>query len=296
MEDGLCPDTAIPEWAGPIIRPILTLFKGNSKMKIVVCVKAVPDPKEADKIRIDPETKTLMRGDVPLVLNPLDKHALEAALQLKRKYEATVTILSMGPPAAGNIVKECLALGADQGILLSDRAFGGADAFATAYTLVKGIERLGEFDLILCGMASSDGATEWVGPQVATFLDIPVVTMVNDIQNDSGREWLVKTAWEEGYRKVAVQLPAVLTVARELNKPRNLSFSGIIKARKKEITIWAGDELGVSSEMVGLKGSPTIVGELGTLKTGRNVAFLEGTAEEKAEKLIRILSDSGAIG
>lgn len=265
-------------------------------MKIVVCVKAVPDPKEADKIRIDPETKTLMRGDVPIVLNPLDKHAVEAAVQLKRKYDATVTILSMGPPAAGNIVKECLALGADQGILLSDRAFGGADAYATAYTLAKGIEKIGEFHLIFCGMASSDGATEWVGPQVATFLGVPVVTMVSEIMDDSNDEWLVKTAWEDGHRKVAVQLPAVLTVAREINKPKSLSFSGIIKARKKEIITWSGDDLGVSPEMVGFKGSPTIVGGFGTLETGRNVEFLEGTAEEMAERLVGILSDSGAIG
>ncbi len=265
-------------------------------MKIVVCVKAVPDPKEADKIRIDPETKTLMRGDVGFAMNPLDKHALEAALQLKGKYGATITILSMGPPAAGNIVKEALALGADQGILLSDRAFGGADAFATAYTLAKGIEKIGEFDVILCGMASSDGATEWVGPQIATFLDVPVVTMVNEILNDSDGEWLVKTAWEEGYRKVAIKLPAVFTVARELNEPKSLSFSGIIKARKKEITAWALPDLDLLEENVGLKGSPTIVGDFGTLETGRNVEFLDGTAEEKAEKLVAILNESGAIG
>jgi len=265
-------------------------------MKIVVCVKAVPDPKEADKIKIDPETKTLMRGDVPFVVNPLDKHAIEAALQLKRKYGAQITILSMGPPAAGNIVKECLALGADQGILLSDRDFGGADAYATAFTLAKGIEKNGEFDLILCGMASSDGATEWVGPQLATFLRIPVVTMVNEIHENADREWLVKTAWEDGYRKVAIRLPAVLSVARELNEPKNLSFSGIIKARKKEITIWSISDLDVSPESVGFKGSPTIVGDFGTLETGRNVEFLEGTAEEKAERLVGILIGSGAIG
>ena len=265
-------------------------------MKIVICVKAVPDPQEADKIRIDPETKTLKRGDVPFVLNPLDKHAMEAAIQLKKKYDATLTVVSMGPPAAGNIVKECLALGADQGVLLSDRAFGGADAYATAYTLAKGIEKTGPFDLILCGMASSDGATEWVGPQIATFLDIPVVTMVNEIIEDSGPEWLVKTAWEDGYRKVAVQLPALLTVARELNEPKNLSFSGIIKARKKEITVWSIDDLGVSADKVGFKGSPTVVGDFGTLETGRNVTFLEGTTEEKAETLVNILADAGAIG
>ncbi len=173
---------------------------------------------------------------------------------------------------------------------------GGADAFATAYTLAKGIEKIGEFDVILCGMASSDGATEWVGPQIATFLDVPVVTMVNEILDDSAGEWLVKTAWEEGYRKVAVKLPAVFTVARELNEPKSLSFSGIIKARKKEITAWALPDLDLQEENVGLMGSPTIVGDFGTLETGRNVEFLDGTAEEKAGKLVAILNESGAIG
>ena len=159
---------------------------------IVVCVKAVPDPKEACNIKIDAHTKTLLRCDVPLVINPLDKHAIEAAIQLKERLDAHITVLSMGPPEAGNIVKECLALGADQGFLLCDPAFGGADAYATAFSLAKGIEKIGAYDLILCGMASSDGSTEWVGPEVATFLNIPVVTMVKEIVESDRSEWKVK--------------------------------------------------------------------------------------------------------
>ena len=147
-------------------------------LEIFVCIKAVPDPKEADKIKIDPVSKTLARAEVPLVLNTLDKNALEAALQVKEEIEARITIISMGPPEAGKIVKECLALGADQGYLLSDPAFAGADTLATAFTLSKGIEKAGRFDVIFCGMASSDGATEWVGPEIATFLNAPVVTLV----------------------------------------------------------------------------------------------------------------------
>lgn len=264
--------------------------------KIVVCIKAVPDPKEAGNIKIDPATKTLTRCDVPLVLNPLDKHAMEAALQLKEKYQADITVLSMGPPEAGNIVKECLALGADHGVLLSDPAFGGADAYATARTLAGGIKKIGEFDLVLCGMASSDGATEWVGPQVATFLDVPVVVMVSEFLDTSKREWLVKADWENGYRKIAVDLPAVFTVTRDLNEPRALSFSGIIKARKKEITLWKIQDLEMAPETAGAKGSPTIVGSFGTLETWRSVKILEGTAEEKAEALVSILANAGAIG
>lgn len=191
-------------------------------LNIVVCVKAVPDPKEEHKIRIDPTTRNLVRGDIGLVLNATDKHALEAALQLKEQQEAHITVLSMGPPAAGNIVKECLALGADRGILLSDRAFAGADAYATAYTLAKGIEKLDTYDVVLCGTASSDSGTEWVGPEVATLLGIAVVTMVQDIVDNNHERWTVKADWENGYRLIRAQLPAVFTVTRNLNIPRTL--------------------------------------------------------------------------
>jgi electron transfer flavoprotein beta subunit len=265
-------------------------------LNIVVCVKAVPDPKEACNIKIDPDTKTLLRCDVPLVVNPLDKNAMEAALQLKEKFDARITVLSMGPPEAGNIVKECLALGADQGILLSDPAFGGADAFATAFTLAKGIEKIGTYDLIICGMASSDGSTEWVGPEIATFLDLPVVTLVKEIVDCDGASWKVKAGVENGYRLMQVQLPAVLTVTRELNAPRTLSFSGIIKARKKEISRMGCHQLGVPEELLGLKGSPTIVSSLNPQKENKRQAeFITGTRGEKADMLVQKLVDAGVL-
>ena len=264
-------------------------------LKIVVCVKAVPDPKEAGKLKIDPVTKTLLRCDVPMVLNPLDKHALEGALQIKNETEAHICVLSMGPPEAGKIVKECMALGADKGILLSDPCFGGADAYATAYTLAMGVQKLGEVDAVLCGMASSDGATEWVGPEMAIMLDIPVVTMVKEITMCNGEAWEVKATRENGYRRMRVKLPALLTVTRDLNTPRALSFSGIIKARKKVITQWNLDDLGISAETVGIKGSPTIVTEMCTVKNTRKVAFLEGSREEKAELLLQKLVEGGVL-
>ncbi len=264
-------------------------------LNIIVCVKAVPDPKEACKIRIDPTTKTLMRCEVPLVINPLDQHAMEAALQIKEKLDAQITVISMGPPEAGSIVKECLALGADQGFLLSDAAFGGADALATAYTLASCIEKIGSYDLIFCGMASSDGSTEWVGPEIAVFLNIPVVTMVQEVVEFQG-EWLkVKASIENGYRLLQVKLPAVFTVTRELNIPRVLSFSGIIKARKKEINQWALRELGVPAESVGLKGSPTVVAELTTKESKREIEFITGSREEKAEFLAQKLAEAGIL-
>jgi electron transfer flavoprotein alpha/beta subunit len=264
-------------------------------LRVIVCVKAVPNPKEADRIRIDPVTKTLVRVEVPLVLNSLDKNALEAALLLKEQLGAHIVALSMGPPSAANILKECLALGADQGVLLSDRAFAGADAFATAYTLAKGIEQVGSFDLILCGRASSDGSTEWVGPELATFLGIPVVSMVDEIVECGAEWWVVRASLENGYRLVRVKLPAVLTVTRELNTPRTLSFSGIIQARRKQITQWGLGDLALPEEAVGLKGSPTIVSEMTALESRRQVEMIAGTRGEKAQQLVQKLADAGVI-
>ncbi len=264
-------------------------------LKIIVCIKAVPDPKEADSIKIDPTTKTLTRRNVPLVLNPLDKYAMEAAIQLKEQRGAHITVLSMGPPPAGKIVRECLALGADQGVLLADRAFAGADAYATAYTLARAIEKIGACDAVFCGMASSDGSTEWVGPELGAFLGAPVVTMVKEIVECDGEWWKVKADLENGYRLVRVKLPAVFTVTRELNAPRTLSFSGIIKARKKEIVEWGLDELGTPEQSVGLKGSPTIVSDMRPQESKRQVEIITGTREEKAAYLIQKLADAGVI-
>jgi electron transfer flavoprotein beta subunit len=264
-------------------------------LKIVVCVKAVPDPKEADKIKIDPVTKTLPRHDIPLVINALDRNALEAALLLKERLGANITVLSMGPPAAGNVVRESLALGAEHGILLTDLAFAGADAFATAYTLAKAIEKLGPMDVVFCGMASSDGSTEWVGPEIAAILKLPVVTMVKELVEYEGNTWQVKSKIEDGHRLVQVKLPAVFTVTRELNTPKTLSFSGIIKARSKEITQWGLEDLNLREDAVGLKGSPTIISNLTSIEIKREVKIIEGTTEEKADHLIQKLSEAGVI-
>ncbi len=264
-------------------------------LRIIVCVKAVPDPEEADSIRIDAVTGTLTRSDIPLVMNSLDKNAMEAALQLKEQLDAHITVLSMCPSAASKIVRECLALGADRGILLCHQAFGGADAYATAYTLAKAIEKIGSYDVVFCGMASSDSGTEWVGPEIATLLSVPVVTRVKEIVEYDGEWWKVRAGLENGYRLLQVKLPAVLTVTRELNTPRALSFSGIVQARKKEITEWGIADLGVPEESVGLQGSPTIVTNMTTQERKREVEIIGGTREEKAERLVQKLADAGVL-
>jgi electron transfer flavoprotein beta subunit len=186
-------------------------------------------------------------------------------------------------------------LGADKGILLSDPAFAGADAYATAYTLAKAIEKVSEFDVLLCGRASSDGATEWVGPELAVFLDLPIVTMVRELVKSDGTTWQVKSDIENGYRLVQVGLPAVFTVTQDVNIPRTLSFSGIIQSRKKEITSWGLDDLALSAETVGLKGSPTIVSRLTYVESQRECQIIEGTLDEKVDYLISKLVEAGAI-
>ena len=264
-------------------------------LSIVVCVKAVPDLAEADKIRIDPLTKTLPRHEIPLVINPLDRNALETALQIKEKRTAHITIISMGPPSAGNVVKECLALGADLGILLSDPAFAGADAFATAFTIKSAIEKLESVDCVICGRASSDGATEWVGPELATFLNMPVVTMVREFVEIDDSIWKVKADIADGFRLVEVEMPAVFTVTHEANTPRTLSFSGIIKSRNKDITTWGLDDLDLSEDSVGLKGSPTLVSDLAVVESKRACHIIEGTLDEKADLLIKKLVSVGVL-
>ena len=264
-------------------------------LSVAVCVKGVPDLKVADQIKIDPVTKSLPRLDIPLVINPLDRNALEVALRYKERFPAHITVISMGPAPAGDVVKECLALGADVGILLSDQAFAGADAFATAYTLAKAIEKVAAVDVVLCGRASSDGATEWVGPELAIFLDMPVVTMVREFVESEGTSWKVKADLENGYRLVQVELPAVFTVTQDVNTPRTLSFSGIIKARKKEITTWGLDDLALPAESVGLKGSPTIVSKLTYVESKRECQIIEGTLEEKVDIVINKLVEAGVM-
>jgi len=264
-------------------------------LKIVVCVKAVPEPKAAEELKIDPVTKALARMDIPLVINSLDRNALEAALLVKEKTTTHIIVISMGPPPAGDVIKECLALGADTGILLSDRAFAGADAYATAFVLAAAIKKAGPVDLILCGRASSDGATEWVGPELAVFLDLPIVTMVRELVDYDDTKWIVKADIEHGYRLVQVELPAVFTVTQKLNTPRTLSFSGIIKSRKKEITTWNMADIALQAESVGLQGSPTIVSKLEYQERKRECQMIEGTLDEKVDLLIRKFVEAGVV-
>lgn len=251
-------------------------------MDIIVCVKQVPDTNE---VKIDPKTGTLIRDGVPSIINPEDKTALEAALQLKEEFGGKVTVLSMGPKQAEDALREALAMGADETILVSDRAFAGADTLATSYTLAKAIEKIGRFDLIFCGRQAIDGDTAQVGPEIAEQLGIPQITYVKEIVC-KGDRLEVKRALEDGYAVVDTPMPALLTVVSELNEPRYPSVKGIVDAFKKEIKVWTVNELPVEREKLGLEGSPTQVVKTFSPTRQRAGEVLQGNASEVVVSLV----------
>ena len=225
-------------------------------MEILVCVKQVPDTSE---VKIDPATNTLIRQGVPSIVNPFDKNALEAALQLKDKHGGKVTVISMGPPQAKDALKECLAMGADAAYLISDRAFGGADCLATSYTLAAGIRKLGQFDLILCGKQAIDGDTAQVGPEIAEHLGIAQVTYVSTIEVDNDTV-KVERDNEDGVEIIEAKCPVLLTVIKALNfEPRFPTVRSTMKANRAEIPMLTLADVDVDAQKIGLKGSPTQV-------------------------------------
>ncbi len=228
-------------------------------MKIVVCIKQVPDTNE---VRIDPNTGTLIREGVPTIINHDDKAGIEAALALKDEVGATVTVVTMGPPQADLALREALAMGADEAYLITDRAFGGADTLATSLTIAAALKKIG-FDLIIAGRQAIDGDTAQVGPQIAEHLGIPQVSYVEHIKVGSDNNLVVKRQFEDRYHVLEVKLPCLLTTLTELNNPRYMSVAGIFDAyREKEVKkITFADLEGehLSAEVIGLKGSPTKV-------------------------------------
>ncbi|HKM04322.1 MAG TPA: electron transfer flavoprotein subunit beta/FixA family protein [Lachnospiraceae bacterium] len=226
-------------------------------MKIVVCIKQVPDTNE---VKLDPVTGTLIRDGVPSIINPDDKAGLEAALVLKENMGAEVSVITMGPPQADAVLREAMAMGADKAYLITDRAFGGADTLATSTTLAAAIKKL-DYDLIITGRQAIDGDTAQVGPQIAEHLNIPNVSYAEDIKVE-GNTVIVKRQYEDRYHTVKVQLPCLITALGEMNKPRYMTPGGIFDAyRAKEITIFTRADLEVADEVIGLKGSPTKVAQ-----------------------------------
>jgi electron transfer flavoprotein beta subunit len=266
-------------------------------LRIFVCVKPVPDPRYWDRIALNPDTGTLRRVGIPSVINPLDKHAVEAGLQAKAGASAggEVTILSMAPPDALGTLRQALAMGADRALLLTDRAFAGADTLATSYVLATAIEKLGGADLILCGAHTVDGSTGQVGPQVAEFLGITQVTNVSRIGTVDDNQVRVEARMGRHRLTIAAELPVLLTVSKEVNSPRYVSLAGLLDAEEKEVLQWAADDLGADRSRIGAAGSPTQLESLFVVETGRRGEILPGTPAESAKLLVEKLRAAGVL-
>lgn len=257
-------------------------------MQIVVCIKQVPDPTQA---KMNRETGTVVREGVALIMNPFDLYAVEEGLRLKEAHGGKVIALTMGPPAAEEVLREAISMGADEGILLSDRAFAGSDTWATSYALGHAIKKIGDVDLVLCGRQAIDGDTAQVGPETAEVLGWPHVTDVARIEQVTPEKMIVDRLAEVGYGRIEVQLPALLTVVKDINEPRLASLRGKMKAKKAEIPVWKPADIGVDPARVGLEGSPTRVHRTFEPKRVTRSEMLEGDARTQAKALVEKLKE-----
>jgi len=259
-------------------------------MKIIVCIKQVPDTTE---VKLDPVTGTLIREGVPSIINPDDKSGIEAALQLKERLPgSTVTILSMGLPQVDVAMREALAMGADDAILLSDRPLGGADTWATSSTVAAAIKKL-DYDLIICGRQAIDGDTAQVGPQIAEHLGLPQVTYVEAIEAASEEQLVVRRQFEDRYHIVEVKLPCLITTLSELNAPRYMSVGGVFDAyREKTVQLWNLENIKdtVDMDSIGLKGSPTRVAKSGTKEVKGQGELFEVNPDEAVAVILEKLT------
>ena len=257
---------------------------------IIVCAKQVPD---TNVIKINPKTGTLIRDGVPSILNNDDANALEEALKIKDKFDDVhITVISMGPPQANDLLFECIAKGADEGILVSDRAVGGSDTWATSNTLEAAVRRWvkdnGDYDLIFTGRQAIDGDTAQVGPQLAEKLGLPQVSYVEEFEIADDRKTVtVKRQLEDGYELIEVELPCLLTTIKELNTPRYMNMKGIFADKTESIKVLSAADVGVDLTTVGLKASPTNVFKSFTPKPkGKGVTVEGDTEKELADNLL----------
>lgn len=262
-------------------------------MDIIVLIKQVPDTTD---VKIDPKTGNLIREGIPTIINPDDVHALEEALRLTEKFKGKVTAISMGPSQAIDALQEAISMGIDTGILLTDEAFAGADTLATAYTLGRCIEKIGKYDLIICGHQAIDGDTAQVGPQVAEYLDIPQITYARDIQVD-GKKLVAERIIEDRFEKIECSMPALVTVIKEVNKPRYPTIDKIIYACSKDadIIIWNAGDIGAMADKTGLQGSPTNVKHIFTPEHKRKGEILSGSKDSIVDSLLDRLKGKNII-
>lgn len=260
-------------------------------MKIIVCIKQVPDTADIKWT----ENNTMVREGVESIINPFDEYALETALRIKDENpDTTIKVLTMGPPQAEEILKRAIALGCDEGILVSDRKFAGADTQATSRTLAHAISsKASDFDLIICGQFAIDGDTAQTGPSIAQHLDLPQVTYAKDVMPIHQNKILVTRETEYGIEKVKMQLPGVICMIKCDYNPRKITISGSMKAQDTNIQTYSMEDIGLSPELVGIKGSPTYVSKAFRPEREENCQFLEGSSDQITAQLMEKLKELG---
>ncbi len=265
-------------------------------MRIVVPIKQVP---ETNAVKMDEETGTMIREGVEAIINPLDLYAIELAIQLREEYGGDVVAISMGPPKAETALREAVAMGCDSAVLISDRAFAGSDTWATACVLAAAIRKLEGYDLIICGERATDGDTGQVGPGIASFLDLPVASYVGKFESMNKQSCRLHRLVEDGHEILDVELPAVLTVVKEVADPRLPTLRGKQKARKMELDVWTAADLRVEQDKIGLTGSPTRVVKIFRPTVARRcekyVAGDEQAVNQAVDKLITFLRQKDLI-
>ncbi|HEY3376844.1 MAG TPA: electron transfer flavoprotein subunit beta/FixA family protein [Armatimonadota bacterium] len=261
-------------------------------MKIVVCIKQVP---QTTNVKIDPETNTLVRQGVESQINPFDLYALEEAVRVKERLAtqgeaATVTVVSMGPPQVDAALREAITLGADDAVMLSDRAFAGADTWATSYALAAAVSEL-HADLVFCGMQAIDGDTAQTGPGITVHADYALATYVSQVEEIDTKRAKVHRLLEDGYEICEVALPALFTVVKEINEPRTPSLRGKMRAKSAQIPVWSAESMGLDPEKCGLKGSPTQVVKIFCPEHRAGGERWEGDAPDLASKMLEIIRE-----
>jgi len=252
-------------------------------MRIIVPIKQVP---ETSSVKMDEETGTMIREGVEAIVNPLDLYAIESALRLREAHGGEVVTISMGPPTDDKALREAVAMGCDAAVLLSNRAFAGADTWATSYVLSAGIRKLGAFDLVICGERATDGDTGQVGPGIAGFLELPVLTYIGKVVEAANGTLRAHRLVENGHEDLEVELPAVLTVVKEVGEARLPTLRGKRRARDVDLPVWGPDDLEVDLEQLGLKGSPTRVVKIFRPKVARECVKMTASDDATTEKAV----------
>jgi electron transfer flavoprotein beta subunit len=265
------------------------------RIKIVVCIKQVPGTTE---IKIDPETNTLIREGIENIINPFDAYAIEEGVRIRERFndgEVEVIALTMGPPQSREILKEAISVGVDSAILLSDRAFAGADTWATSTTLAKAINKIEDCRLIILGKQTLDGDTGQVGPELAQRLNIPFIGYASSILEINRNKMKVKRLMEDRYETFEINLPAAISVVKDINTPRVPSLRGKMKAKSAEIPVWDAKQLEADEDEVGLSGSYTQVVKIFTPKIKHEIKMIEGSPGEQVEQLYKELKELNII-